>query len=469
MRRVKDYNTYIKEASGFLETSPAAKKVSDILDRSKERKITAKSKEQIEAGEDSIVSGQKFGEWSDEEKGYVGASSLFSGKIVLRELEEDGITTREYEVLTGLNQGLKGKFEWSGSKENSWPKSDKPYGKKWEDVLGPDEEFLKTFTSPLSRWGTALDGLPGITFESRGDKGEFIIVYDDIYQLYGKVEIIHDATLSDPPCYRYEVIDGPNAGKKGSSFTVVKKGDDPTSIKFKDQGILAPFSNIPSFYPSNTVVFPASKSYDENTKFINKTSRGNTSSTGFNPAQIIYLDTSELTNINPPDKSEFLKSYGELEGENGDVYSPFKESVTGDYGYVEKSKYSSTELSTSGIGPGKNTPSTCSDLPIKGNKLPGIFMDVYLYNDIALYTVNCKNTEGVPTLKWDNEVGAYGNNFFTGKFLVDANTWKYLKGEWYFDHVAKTVGLIYAFDSSGKMVDFIYSPAAKFPDDYGLF
>jgi hypothetical protein len=176
------------------------------------------------------------------------------------------------------------------------------------------------------------------------------------------------------------------------------------------------------------------------------------------------LDTSEITVINPPSKEEFLKLYGKLKDKesSGPIFG--RDDRSGFDNFIPKSKYT-TELYSSGAPPKGKV--TFGDLPVKSNKWAGFYHMSYYTNDLALYTVTAKKTEA-PKLDWNTETGCYGNNFFTGRFLMKRDEWKYLKGEWYYDYDQRTIGLLYAYDDSGKIVDMIYNPEAIYPDHYSL-
>ena len=445
MKKVKDYYDFINEREAIKDISKS--KIAQSLEyiiAGKKKNIKLKSKEEIE--ENPIAADQKFGEWDEELKGYTGLSPLFSGKVLIVESEEDNI----YEVITGPNKGLNGNYSWDNSGNKNYPIFSKPSGKSWKDLKGPDENFLKTYKDSGNKWKSSLEGLSGIEFIPKGNSGEFMISYNDIYQLYGNVEIYYNPE-TEYPHYSYEVIDGPNSGKKGNGFFVVKDAQDE-KIRYKGQGIVAPFSENVSFYPSDGIEFPSEISDSEDTLY--KKGSKKYPSTGYNPSQYIFLNTSEFNSINPPNKNEFLKVYGKLKDPGGNLYFKNRHSE-GAGGFISKNEYSSIELPTSGID-NKNE-FKVSSLELKSNIFNGCFLDSYLFNDLALYTVPCKKSES-PKLNWNQEIGTYGNNFFTGIFLVKRNTWETLKGEWYFDYSTKRIGIIYAYNDKGNSVDLIYNP-----------
>lgn len=447
MKKIKDYYTFINEKVGIedIATSKISKSLGEII-TGRRKEIRLKSKEEIE--ENPVISRQNFGEWNKDLNGYVGLSPLFSGKVVIRESDEDDNT---YEVTSGPNEGLSGNYSWNDSGNKSYPIFGKPYNKAWKDLKGPDENFLKTYKDSGDKWKSPLDGLPGIDFLPKGNSGEFMISYEDVYQLYGNVEIYYNPESTKYPHYSYKVIDGPNSGKKGDGFFVVKDAEDE-KVRYRGQGILAPFSENVSFYSSDSVEFPSNLTYSDDTRSYKKGS-SKYPATGYNPSQVIFLDTSELNSINPPDKNEFLKVYGKLKNSDGNSFLSENSENAG--GFVSKNQYGSIDLPTSGIDGKKEF--TVTSLGLKDNNLKGCFLESYLYNDLALYTVPCKRSES-PKLSWNQEIGSYGNNFFTGNFLVKPNEWKLLKGEWYFDHSTKSIGLIYVYDDKGKSVDLIYNP-----------
>jgi hypothetical protein len=463
-RRVKDYWTFVNE--DFLSNHELSKEITKILSPNV-RKIRSKTKDEIEGG---LGDGSKVGshwDFSVEDNGFVGTSSLFGGKVVLKELSEDEDTERKYKVLTGPNKGTEGNFEWEGG-ERKWPIFDSPIGSNFSKLLAPDEEFFKTYKDK-QEWESIISDLPGIKIVSKNDKGECEIEYDDIYQLYGKVRIYHNPNVNYP-YFSYEVMDGPNKGKTGNSFCVLAEAQDIESPRFEGQGSLIAFSttNNPVVLSSSYIDFPCNYQFPDPTKVdgrINKVSSNKKiPATGYNPANVIFLDTSEITVINPPNKQEFLKSYGKLTYKENNSRPVFgRNSKTGSDNFIPKSKYPTEQLFSSGAPPGRK--STYGDLPIKSNKFEGCYGISYYGNDLALYTVTAKKTE-TPKLDWNTETGCYSNNFFTGRFLTKRNEWKYLKGEWYYDYVQKAIGLLYAYDDSGKIVDLIYNPAYLYPDHY---
>lgn len=471
MRRVKDYNTFLNE--DFLTGHSLSKEITKILSPNK-REIKAKSKEEIIGAMEAGSGVGTHWTFSEPDNGFLGASALFGGNVILRELSEDKETERVYKVLTGPNKGVSGSFEWGGTVDK-WPVFESPIGSGFSKLLAPDEEFFKTYKDEIS-WKSIISDLPGIEIVSKNDKGECEIVYDDIYQLYGKVRIYHNPNL-DYPYFSYTVLDGPNKGKTGNSFCVLAEGQDTESPRFEGQGSPIAFSNrnYPLVLSSSDIDFPCNYQYPDSTKLdfkVNKVaSNKKIPATGYNPANVIFLDTSEITVINPPSKEEFLKAYGKLKAkeDNSPIFG--RDDRSGGDNFIPKSKYPTEELYSSGApsgNPPKALKSTFGDLPIKSNKWAGCYNMSYYGNDLALYTVTAKKTEN-PKLDWNAETGCYGNNFFTGRFLTQRNEWKYLKGEWYYDYSQKTIGLLYAYDDGGKIVDMIYNPEAIYPDHYSFF
>ena len=475
MRRVKDYNSFLKES--YLTSHIASKTMSKILDPDARREIRAKTQSEIESSlSDKGVTMNSQWSYIEADKGYVGSTPLFGGTVVLRELSEDEETSFQYEVKTGLNKGKKGPFEWKEDGKNRFPLFSAPYNSSYSDLLGPDEEFFKSYKDDY-RWKSIIYDTPGIEIVKVGEKGECEIHYDDIYQLYGKVKIYYDPDILESPYFSYKVIDGPNAGKTGNGFRVLENAGKSTPLRFQGYGTPNSFSNglTVNFIPSNKIDYPAASNSDDSYKNninprVSKKSENYTKNfpaTGFNPSQFIYLNTSELETINPPSKDEFLKSYGALQYKSGGVVSIFtRDERSGGGGFINKSNYGKEDLWSTGIPSGSDL--TIEDLPMKGNKWPGCFHDVYFFNDIALYSVVCKKSE-TPKLDFNNETGCYGNNFFSGRFLVGRNKWAYLKGEWYYDYEKECTGLLYAYGEDGKYVDMIWNPGEIYPDNYSLF
>ena len=137
MRRVKDYNSFLKES--YLTSHIASKTMSKILDPDARREIRAKTQSEIESSlSDKGVTMNSQWSYIEADKGYVGSTPLFGGTVVLRELSEDEETSFQYEVKTGLNKGKKGPFEWKEDGKNRFPLFSAPYNSSYSDLLGPD-------------------------------------------------------------------------------------------------------------------------------------------------------------------------------------------------------------------------------------------------------------------------------------------------------------------------------------------
>ena len=117
MRRVKDYNTFLNE--DFLTGHSLSKEITKILSPNK-REIKAKSKEEIIGAMEAGSGVGTHWTFSEPDNGFLGASALFGGNVILRELSEDKETERVYKVLTGPNKGVSGSFEWGGTVDK-WP------------------------------------------------------------------------------------------------------------------------------------------------------------------------------------------------------------------------------------------------------------------------------------------------------------------------------------------------------------
>jgi hypothetical protein len=467
MRRVKDYRTYLNES--WLTGSDASKIMTKII-KGEKRKIKPKEKSEIDPDlSDSGVSINTQWEYDEDYKGFLGSSPLFGGEVVLRELSEEDIDveTKEYEVISGLNKGKRGNFEWKDEGGTRYPVFDKPYNSSFTSLLGYSEEFLKTYKDNY-RWKTPIPEIPGAEIVKKGDKGECEIHYKDIYQLYGKIRIYYDSNSEDP-YLSYEVLDGPNSGKRGSGVTFMQPG------QFNNSGVLNAFSdqNSPKFLSSEEFPFyPADISDKDYSGFVSRKNRkwkSLISTTGMSTAQYIYFSTKGIDSIEAPSEEVFESMIESVEPLNTTNQLPRikADSRSGGGGIVNKSQYKSTDLFSSGI-PEKTT-STLEDLKIKGNKWPGAILHCFPFlNDIALYAVPCKRSEN-PKLNFNSDLGVYGNLYFSGRFLVNPKEWKILKGEWYIDYSTKSIGIIYAFDEQGKYADIIYDPESKYPNHYSLF
>jgi hypothetical protein len=457
-RRVKNYWNFLNEGNA-LTKSKAAKTITAVIDPDTRRNIKRKSQGEIEQSKSK--DGQTWAAdtrytYLPEEEGYVGWSKFHFGKVVLREIEEEGSTENVYEVLTGLNKGVKGPYEWQSGNIGT-PIYNPPYGKKWADLLGPDEEFFNNY-----EWNSnppmKITSVPGIEIAKVGNKGECQLIYTDKFQLYGKVKIYHD--FNSDSNFSYEVSDGNNKGKKGKGFSFIKREELETkeitpSTEFpilnnfsKDGEIIKAYVKFP--YPTHNgsgfgaqyAGSPSGKPYS-------------IPSSSINPDHYIWLDTSEFESINSSSLDVFKSLYGDLKYKD-----KFGEKTLGSQ-YQEKSKYYWADIGSE----------------IKGNKLSGSYLFNYLGSGsyIYLYSVNSKN-ESNARLKWDDEVGCFGNNFFTGLFITgfdlknpgDKYTREYLKGEWFWDYKNNYVCLLYAYNSKGEKKSVIYnldSPSEPVPYD----
>jgi len=111
MGRVKDYNTFLRENQ--LQQHAAAREMGRLLDPKYESKAKARTEEDIKAsfGEDSKGVTETF-IFDPKKGGYVGKISMFSGEVILKEIDNEGDIYRIYEVTSGTNKGLSGDFTW---------------------------------------------------------------------------------------------------------------------------------------------------------------------------------------------------------------------------------------------------------------------------------------------------------------------------------------------------------------------
>jgi hypothetical protein len=485
-RRVKDYWTFINEES-FFKDSKFGKTITTVLDPNSKRRVRKKSKSEIEQSKskegENWEADSRYA-FDEKEGGYVGWSKFHFGKVVLTEIDDEGVgTTYVYNVLSGLNKGMKGDYEWQAGNVGI-PTYSAPDGKKWNDLLGPDEEFFKNFKFgdlPLIE-----DSLP-TEIVKIGDKGECEIKYTDIYQLYGGIRIYYNPDSKSN--FSYEVLDGPNKGKKGNNFKITSGNEE--------LGIYKPFSNGELL--EDVVKFPPIPS-STSTSVSSTESLADDPCTGFSSNQRIYLDTSEDDTINPPTPKDFLEIYNE-NFVKGEIKEYTESSITGADSSSSLSSVGLASLRWSKIGnvgpilgkvkkselPGdkkvwvnSNSGSTkyltLSQFPkIANSSVNECYVAYYLGNPLLLYTVKCVKKNS-PSLDWSKEEGIYGNNFFVGMiYNKDTNVWEGAKGEWYFDYDKDSqlengkggIGIIYAYRSNKKEIEDIVNferdiaPAAK--------
>ena len=465
-RRVKDYWTFVNEES-FFKDSKFGKIITTVIDPYSRRNIRKKSKSEIEQSKEgeNWEADSKYS-YDEKEEGYIGWSPFHFGKVILTEIEEEGVgTTYTYEVLSGPNKGMKGDYEWQTGTVGT-PMYSAPDGKQWKDLAGPDEEFFKNFKfGDLPIIG---DDLP-TEIVKIGDKGECEIKYTDIYQLYGNIRIYYNPDSKTN--FSYEVSDGPNKGKKGNNFKV-RSGNE-------ELGIYKPFSNGELL--EKVVKFPPISSSTS----VLVSSTENHPCTGFSTNQLIYLDTSEDDTINPPTPKDFLAIYNE-NFITGEIKDYTESSITGAdstsalssvglaslrwsnigkigpiLGKVKKSELSGEKKMWVNSSKGKTEYFTLSKFPkIENSSVNECYVAYYLGNPLLLYTVKCVKKDS-PSLDWNNEEGIYGNNFFVGKiYNKDTNIWESAKGEWYFDYDKDSqlnngkggIGIIYAYRNNKKEI-----------------
>jgi hypothetical protein len=456
MRRVKDYNTFLSLKESFLTTSKASKVMTKLIDPSSRREVKAKSKETIESsfGDDSAV--DTYWAWDPSVEGFSALSSLFGGRVVLRELEEDDSSDLEYEVVSGLNKGKRGEFEWGGSGKSRTPIFSEPYNTKWKDLLGPDEDFLKTYTSPT--WKTVITDCPGVEIKKVGEKGVCEIIYDDKYQFYGKVRIYYSGEgvgEQSNSTFNYEVQDGPNAGLKGNGIRVFENGNDPETLKFGDgSGVFNPFSSG----DLNTSVRYACVGTSSNKE---KIAYGKEKATGTNPGQAIFLNTSELTSIKPPSAITFKELYPSAGNtyKIGEISKDKSCSIIGELDakkikqYFFSVSWSNDEFKTEGDK--EEGTFDGYDFPdMKGNTSGKCYLAFYQGNPLILYTVPSKANSGGLKLDWNQEKGIYGNNFFVGRLSTIGGGKISVKGEWYYDYATGGIGIIYAYSINDSKKEY---------------
>jgi hypothetical protein len=452
MRRVKDYHTFLKENE--LLANMASKQMTRILDPNYESKVRKKTKAEVEASFGNDEEGNPIGVWDfwkfdDKKNGFVGIAPMFSGEVILKEIDNEGDVTRIYEVTSGINNGLKGDFTWESTSAGSkYPEFGEPEDKKWSDILGPDEDFLKTFVSPQVRWASNISEIEGVKLKKVGLNGVYEIEYEDKFQFYGNVRIYYSANQEDPfvnSFYSYEVKDGPNKGTKGKGFQIFSEAQN-----LKKSGIYNPFSNGDAAlkviqYGINISPFDMSK--DES--LIAGKTGGDKEKNGLNTDQLIFLNTSDLSSIKGPVKRTFgslnIKDYNV-----GNAYTTVKNREPNQIlGKIEKGKLPSTKL-------------YCYQKSVDlfhytFNQFPSLdgivtsecYIAYYYGQPLILYTVEAKKKDSP---SFDNKgVGTYGNNFFSGIFYDrKTNSAFQVRGEWFFDNSFDQIGIIYAYGVNDK-------------------
>jgi hypothetical protein len=453
MRRVKDYTTFLKENE--LLSSEASKKMTRLLNPDYISDITTKSKDQIEA---SFAKDGKTGkvweafEWVEEKGGYVGKSPIFSGDVILKEIDDDGSVSRRYEVTSGTNKGSSGYFTWEGNTEDAEGKIEKyplfqlPTGKKWSDILGPDEDFLKTFVSYGHRWGSNISEIDGVKLIKVGTNGIYEIEYDDKFQFYGKVRIYYLGNTGSSffnLYYSYEVKDGPNKGAKGKGLQIF--GDDEDSEK---TGIYNPFSDGETTL--DVIQYPAISNGVDREKKDPIMANSITGGSGINGNQLIFFDTSNLSSIKGPTKEIFRSLYGGIKDYQSSDSSSYDDLAEKNIisGKIEKSKLPSTQIYA--LQKDKNPVYFTGNEfpPLDGNETSECYISHYQGHPLILYTVKCQKKN---TPSFDNKgIGTYGNNFFVGIFYNDGLGTIQVRGEWYYDYSLGEIGIIYAYSVFDK-------------------
>jgi hypothetical protein len=454
MRRVKDYNTFLIENK--LLSNIASKQMTRILDPNYESKAKVKTQAEVESSFGNDEKGNPMGvwdfwKWDDKKNGFVATSPTFSGEVTLKEIDNEGDVTRIYEVTSGTNNGLKGNFTWESTTAGSkYPKFGEPADKKWSDVLGPDENFLKTFVSPQVRWASNISEIDGVKLKKVGLNGVYEIEYEDKFQFFGNVRIYYSANQEDPfvnSFYSYEVKDGPNKGAKGKGFQIFTEKQNSAKI-----GIYNPFSD--GDVALKVIQYPAISHADREKNDPIKTNSIN-GGTGIKPDQLIFFNTSDLSSIKGPIQEVM---FDELNFDYGSIpdYSPNKalidiKGMKGNkiFGKIEKSKLPSTPIyclqktSTPVEYKGKNFPS------LDGIQTTECYISCYQGQPLILYTVEAKKKDSP---SFDNKgVGTYGNRFFSGIFYdKETDIASQVRGEWYYDYLLDEIGIIYAYGVNDK-------------------
>ena len=448
MGRVKDYNTFLRENQ--LQQHAAAREMGRLLDPKYESKAKARTEEDIKAsfGEDSKGVTETF-KFDPKKGGYVGKISMFSGEVILKEIDNEGDIYRIYEVTSGTNKGLSGDFTWENLDSGiKYPEFKPPSRKNWSDVLGPDEDFLKTFVSSRGRWATNISEIGGVKLIKVGLNGVYEIEYEDTFQFFGKVRIYYSGNDEDyfiNSWYSYEVKDGPNRGTKGKGFQIFSAEENSAK-----SGVYDPFSSG----DATLAVIKYSSEESKNNPQAELIARTSNGGTGINPNQLIFFNTPDLSSIKGPTKEIFKTLYGNIkdyqseEGKNNLTVGKNNNIL----GRIEKSKLSSKEIYA--WNPIQGGPVNTQIIDVKGSfpSLDGIetsdcYIAYYGGNPLILYTVKCQNKDAP---SYDNKgVGTYGNNFFAG-LLYNGNNYDQVRGEWYYDHSVNGVGIIYAYRVSDK-------------------
>ena len=466
-RRVKNYWDFLNEGNALTQ-SKAAKTITTVIDPNLRRNLKRKSQGEIEQSKSKdgqVWKADTRYTYSPDDEGYVGWSKFHFGKVVLREIEEEGSTENVYEVLTGPNKGLRGNYEWQPGNIGI-PTYNPPYGKKWEDLLGPDEEFFNNYA--FGGGGVPITDIGGIEIVKVGNKGECEIRYSDIHQLYGKVRIYYDPSSYDS--FSYEVLEGPNKGTKSQGFDIQKPEEG--------KGIYNPFSK--GLFISDVIDFPlpSSSNTDPSSTADRILSRSRASSsdygkvTGYN--QRIFLDTTKLESINPPTDKEFTEKYKNTDfsyGMKKDYKKSSKYDVDVDWetfsdylpcvGRIKKSQMTSSENVPVNYGNGSIS---LDKFPKISSSINYLYLSYYKGNPILLYEVKCKKQDS-PSLNWNQDTGTYGNNFFVGMiYNEETKQFEEVKGEWYYDYGTDTVGIIYAYNSKGKKLEVIINLEKNIPN-----
>ena len=451
MRRVKDYNTFLKENE--LAGHVAAKEMTRILTPNYESKARVRSEQEIKAsfGEEG---GETTGSWifDSVKGGYVGKHSIFSGEIILKEVDNDGDIYRNYEVTSGTNRGLSGKYVWADTESGKkYPEFELPDKKNWSDILGPDEDFLKTFVSGSLRWASNISEIEGVKLIKAGLNGVYEIEYDDSFQFYGNVRIYYSGNNEDAfqnTFYSYEVKDGPNKGTKGKGFQIFSEAQNGEKT-----GIYNPFSDGNDTL-KDVIQYPAIER--SGTKLSNPIKAANsTGGSGIRLDQLIFFNTSDLSSIKGPSKELFeylnydyddsIKVYNENTAQKKVESRAPKNTIIG---RIEKSKLPSTKIYA--LQDGKTVYFNGNTFPsLDGIETSECYISCYQGQPLILYTVKCEKKDNP---SFDNKgIGTYGNRFFAGNFYnPSSKTYDGVRGEWYYDSAWDDIGIIYAYKVSDK-------------------
>jgi len=451
MGRVKDYNTFLRESQ--LQAHVASKEMTRILSKKVESKARVRSEAEIKAsfGDEG---GEATENWifDSEKEGYVGKHSIFSGEIILKEVDNDGDIYRTYEVTTGTNRGLSGKYVWGDtSSGKKYPIFGLPDKKNWSDILGPDEDFLKTFVSTSLRWASNISEIGGVKLIKAGLNGVYEIEYDDSFQFYGNVRIYYSGNDEDPfqnTFYSYEVKDGPNKGAKGKGFQIFSEKQNGAKT-----GIYFPFSNGND--TQQVIQYPAMErsGLGKTNPIIAANSPGGS---GIRLDQLIFFNTSDLSSIKGPASKELFEYL------NYDLYSSIKAYDEGTaqkkvesreignriIGRIEKSKLPSAKIYA--LQKTKTVSYTGNQFPsLDGIETSECYISCYQGQPLILYTVKCDKKDS-PSFN-NKGIGTYGNRFFVGNFFDPKSGFlQQVRGEWYYDSFGDDIGIIYAYGISDK-------------------